>query len=96
MLDMATMAQLTVICGMATAAATEILKSPIIPIPFERAPRITAAVVSLIAAIIAMYNSGVQSVDVTDLPQLLALASFTFLVAISTYNHLTARQDTKL
>lgn len=73
--------------GGATLVATQILKSKYIPIGFEKYPRTTAAVISLIASVVIEYQAGVI-LDFHNLPNLAAIFVGTLLVAISTYNHL--------
>ena len=78
--------------GGATLLATQILKSKYIPIQFQKYPRTTAAVVSLIAAVVSEYNSG-TSVNLHDLPTLTALFVGTLWVAINVYNHLQLKSS---
>lgn len=73
--------------GGATVIATQLLKSKYIPIAFQNHPQWTAALVSLVAAIIAEWQAGV-SVDYHNLPNLAAVFVGTLWVAISVYNHL--------
>lgn len=79
--------------GGATIIATQILKSRYIPIAFEKHKQWTTAAVSLVAAIITEYQSGI-TVNVNDISQLVAVFVGTLWVAISVYNHLKSGSTT--
>lgn len=74
--------------GGATVIATQILKSKLIPIQFEKYPQWTAAGVSLIASIIVELQAHI-AINVHNLAALASLFVGTLWVAISVYNHLT-------
>lgn len=71
--------------GVATTVATQILKMKIIPIPAEKYPRATAAIVASLATIVAIYMSDLNLV-LNSLWEYLAFAMGTFLIGVNTYN----------
>src|ERR1035437_6846409 len=73
--------------GCATVTATQILKSKYIPVPAQKYPCETAAVVALVSAVIAVWQSGI-SVNVHDAASLVAVFVGTLWVAVSVYNNL--------
>lgn len=75
--------------GVATTLAVQLLKSKLIPfVPAEKYPRITAAVVSVVASVAALVQSGVSWAFVTSTPQVIvAVVGGTLLVAASVYNN---------
>lgn len=75
--------------GVATTLAVQLLKSKLIPfVPAEKYPRITAAVVSAVASVAALVQSGVSWAFVTSTPQVIvAVVGGTLLVAASVYNN---------
>lgn len=79
--------QSVLVSGLATTLATEALKSPLIPVPATKYPRITAAVVSLGASVVALLQSGFDFNSMaTDWPSLVALFTGVLLIASVTYN----------
>lgn len=76
-----------IVSGAATAAATEILKLRAIPVPVQRYPRLSAAVVSVIASLVAVYVSAAD-ILVNSLIGYVAFAVGTLLVSAITYNNL--------
>ena len=78
--------------GGATLIATQVLKSKLIPVQFQKYPRSTAAVLSLVAAIVAEYQAGL-TVNIHDTPTLVGLFVGTLWVAISVYNHLQLKSS---
>jgi hypothetical protein len=80
--------------GGATLVGTQILKSKYIPIQFEKYPRTTAAVVSLIAAVVTIYQAHI-AINLNSMANLAAAFVGILLVAISTYNHLNLSTTTK-
>lgn len=76
--------------GGATVVATEILKSKYVPVAFEKYPRATAVVVSLVSAVIAEYQAGVN-IDLHNVAQLAAVFVGTVFVAVSVYDHLVKK-----
>lgn len=86
-MDTSSLAQATVLGGLATTLATEILKSQYIPVPATKYPRTVAAVVSLLAAGYVVYQYNVHNIAGMTWPNWLALAGLMFLVSVTTYNH---------
>lgn len=88
-LDTATLAQVggVLVGGGATILATQFLKSKYIPVQFEKYPRWTAGVISLVAAIITEWHAGIR-LDFSNLPALGAVFVGTLWVAVSVYNHI--------
>jgi len=74
--------------GTATTLATQILKSPFIPVPATKHPRITAAVVSVIASAIVVSQAGVDVSNLGDVASVTAIFAGVLLVASTTYNQL--------
>ncbi len=73
-----------IIGGTASSALTELLKLPFIPIAATKYPRITAAILSTLSAVVSFLLQGANFG--TDLPQLLTTATGAFLVSAMTYN----------
>lgn len=82
--------------GVATTLAVQLLKSKFIPfIPAEKYPRITAAVVSAVASVAALVQSGVTWAFVTSTPEVIvAVVGGTLLVAASVYNNVVKSSAT--
>lgn len=77
-----------ILSGVAVAIATELSKKKALSfIPAEKYPRLTAAVYSLIAAIICLYNNAVNFV-VDSWVGWLVIAIGTLLVAALTFNQI--------
>lgn len=69
--------------GTASSALTEMLKLPFIPIAAQKYPRITAAILSVLSALVAFW---VQHVPLTgNVGELAATAAGAFLVSAITY-----------
>lgn len=81
-----------VLSGAATTAATEIMKLRAIFIPAGRYPRITAAVVSVIASLVAFYTTSLNVVFNTFWAWLF-MAVGTLIMSAITYNHLVNGAD---
>lgn len=73
--------------GGASMLATQLLKSKFVPIQFEKYPRATAAIVSLIASIITEWQANVV-INLHSLPSLGVVFVGTLWIAVSVYNHL--------
>ncbi len=77
-----------ILSGIAVTIATEISKLKVLSfIPAEKYPRLTAAIYSLIAAGVCLYNSSVNFV-IDSWVGYVALALGTLLVAAVTFNNL--------
>jgi hypothetical protein len=74
-----------VVSGVATTYATQILKSSLIPIPFQRSPRLTAFIVSLIASIIAVGQGFDFNAPFKDWTDYVPVIAGTLLVSAATY-----------
>ena len=73
------------VSGVATTYSTQILKSSLIPAPFERSPRLTAFVVSLIASAIAVGQGIDFNAPFKDWPDYVPVIAGTLLVSAATY-----------
>lgn len=73
--------------GAATVIATQIMKLKVIPLPVQKYPRLTAAIVAGLSALAALYNSSVNFV-VDSFVGWLALAIGTYIVAAVAYNNI--------
>lgn len=84
--------------GVATTLAVQLLKSQFVPfIKAESYPRITAAVVSVVAAVAALVQSGVTWDFVTSTPQILiAVVGGILLVASNVYETVLKRPSNSL
>lgn len=72
--------------GAASSIVTEILKQPFVPIAFERWPRLTAYVVSLVTTVLVIVNEGVTWAQATsNVLQLALLAAVTFIGSVVSY-----------
>jgi len=71
--------------GTATSALTELLKLPFIPVAAQKYPRTTAAILSIISAVVSMLLQGI-SFDASNLPTLAVNAGGAFLISALTYN----------
>jgi len=79
--------QTILLSGVAVSVATQILKSKYIPVAFQKYPRTTAAVASLIASCWVVYEK-LGSIDLSDWTRVVPLAISTLLVAAVTYNQI--------
>ncbi len=77
----------TLIAAGATVTATQILKSPFIPVRFQDYPVITAGVVSLVSTYIALLSQHF-SFAWHNWTQAVGVFLTIFLVAALTYNHI--------
>lgn len=80
--------QSVLVGGAATSIATQILKSSYVPVPATEHPRITAAVVALVASVIAVASAGVNYDRFADWTSVVAVFAGVLLVATNTYNQL--------
>jgi len=81
--------------GVATTLAVQLLKSSLIPfIKAETYPRITTAVVSVIATVVAFVQNGVTLDYVLSAPEVaVAMIGGILLVAANTYNNVLKHKD---
>lgn len=75
-----------VVSGVATTAAVQIFKLPFFGSVAKKYPRLTNAIVSLLASIVAVYNSNLDLV-IHGVWQTVAFAAGVFVVAAITYNN---------
>ncbi len=87
--------QSLIVGGTATALATELLKSPYIPVPAQKYPRVTALIVSIIASVVAVMQSGFNATTLHSWTDGLALVCGTLIVSSVTYNQLIKGADPK-
>lgn len=81
-----------VVSGVATTAAVQILKLDVLGGLAKKYPRLTNAVVSLLATIVAVYNSTLDLV-INGTWQMVAFAVGVFVVAAITYNNVIKTND---
>jgi len=74
-----------IVSGVATTYSTQILKSSLIPIPFQRSPRLTAFVVSVIASVIAVGQGFDFNAPFKDWTDYVPVIAGTLLVSAATY-----------
>ena len=74
-----------IVSGVATTYSTQILKSSLIPIPFQRSPRLTAFVVSAIASVIAVGQGFDFNAPFKDWTDYVPVIAGTLLVSAATY-----------
>lgn len=78
--------------GLATTIATQILKSSAIAVEFQKYPRLTAGVISVIATLVAFQSQHFDFTTVLHSPGLAAtIAGGIWLISASTYNHIIKR-----
>lgn len=87
-MDIVDIVKSVVLGGGATLIATQILKQDYIPLPFEKYPRLTSIVISLIAAAIAVWQTAGDLLTVGGLTNWLTVAGATFAVAAVTYKNI--------
>lgn len=76
-----------ILSGTATVIATQIMKLKIVPLPVQKYPRLTAAIVSGLAALVSLYNSSVNFV-VDSVWGWLAMAVGIWIVSAIAYNQI--------
>ncbi len=74
-----------IVSGVATTYSTQMLKSSLIPIPFQRSPRLTAFVVSVIASVIAVGQGFDFNAPFKDWTDYVPVIAGTLLVSAATY-----------
>lgn len=80
------------LAAIATVVATQILKSTLIPVPFQKYPRTTAALASLGASVWAVYQTGFDVLSTTkSTVQFLAFVFATLLISAVTYNNVVKK-----
>lgn len=77
-----------IVSGVGTSIAVEILKSKYIPVQFQKYPRLTATVAALIASIIAVYNSPIQTISIDTPIEWVGVVAGVLIVASITYNNI--------
>jgi hypothetical protein len=87
-MDLSQLTQLSVIGGVATALATNILKSPYLPVPAQNHPRFTALVIALGASTYTAWQAGFRVDNAHDWTQWVALSCGILIVSVNVYNHL--------
>ena len=80
-----------IVSGVATTYSTQILKSSLIPAPFERSPRLTAFVVSLIASALAV-GQGIDFTNLKSWEDYLPVVGGTLIVSAATYRVIYAQE----
>lgn len=76
-----------IISGAGVTLATEILKMNFIPIPAERYPQVTAAIASVIAAVIVAFTSAL-TLPIAGGLEWAGFALGVYLLAAMIYNHI--------
>jgi hypothetical protein len=77
--------QSILVSGVASTYATQILKSSLVPVPFQKSPRLTAFIVSLIASAVAVMQGGIDFDKLRDWTDYLPVLCGTLIVAAATY-----------
>jgi len=85
-MDTASLAQVTILSGVAVTLVTEILKSKYIPIPAQRYKRLTALALSLGTSAYAVYTYNQVNLVTLTWQAWLSTALLTLLVSSVTYN----------
>lgn len=92
--------QTILLSGVATTAATELLKSKYVPVQFSKFPRLTALGVSVVATLFVAWQQcnglagGCQGVFTTPFDYAAAILG-TLLVATVTYNNIVPNEQSK-
>ena len=87
-MDLSQFAQLSLIGGVATTLATQLIKSPYIPFPAQNHPRFTAILIAVGASSYAAWQGGFSVTNTHDWAQWVALCCGTLIVSVNVYNHL--------
>jgi len=87
-MDTASLAQVTILSGVAVALVTEILKSKYIPVPAQRYKRLTALVLSLGTSAYAVQSYNHLNFVNLTWQAWLSTALLTLLVSSVTYNQI--------
>lgn len=84
-----------VLAGVAVSYATQVLKSQFVPVQFQKYPRLTAAVASLVASVVVVWQQNVpfSSLEVVDWVKVVLSI---LLVAAIAYNTLVKGSTPKL
>lgn len=89
-MGMVELIQTILVGGVATTLAVQFLKSKVIPVEFQRFPRLSALGVSVVAAVIAAYqqcSDGSCSALVNQPIDYAGAVAGIFIVAVVTYNN---------
>ena len=78
--------------GAATTIATQILKLKVIPVPAEKYPRMSAAIVSALASLVAVFSTNVDLV-INSFIGWLAFAAGAYLLSAITYNQIVKQEE---
>lgn len=78
--------------GAATTAATQIGKMGFIPLPVQKYPRVSAAITSVIATLVAVYSSNLNLV-VHSFWEIASFAVGVFILSTITYNNVIKTND---
>lgn len=87
-MDLLEFIQSSLLAGAATTLATQILKSPAIPIPAQHHPKLTAVIVSMVAAGMVVYQGVHNSYATFDVLEWATVSIATLLIAVVTYNNI--------
>ena len=80
--------------GVVASVVTELLKQPFVPIAFEKFPRITAYVLSVIASILVLVNQGYTLEVVTENWVTTASAgAIAFLISVVAYEKVVKKDS---
>lgn len=82
--------------GLVASVVTELLKQPLVPIAFEKFPRVTAYVLSVISSVVVLVNQGYTLEAVTEnWVTLLSAGALTFLTSVLAYNYVVKKDTGK-
>lgn len=84
-MDIIELVKSIILGGGATVIATQILKQNWVPVPFEKYPRLTAAIVSLISAGVAVYQTDGTIFNQTGVVNWLSIGVGVMVVAVVVY-----------
>lgn len=89
-----TLLNTVLIGGVATAVVTELLKHPAVAFPAQKFPRLTALVLSVVASVIAVWQTGFDYTQVTGWAGWIVMVLGIFLISAATYRAvLKSRKD---
>lgn len=77
-----------IVSGVSVAIAVEVLKSNLIPVQFQKFPRLTALGASIVASVIAVYTSPIKEVVVDTPVEWVAVVAGTLILSAITYNQI--------
>lgn len=80
--------QSIIIRGTATTFATEFLKSPFIPVAFQKYPRLTTILVAIIASLVSIHATGINISTLHGFNDWIEICLGTLVMSNLTYENL--------